>query len=663
MSLQPGATLLNGQYRIVRLLGRGGFGFVYLAEDTLLREDVAIKELIPALVGDEALLKRFLAEAKATIRLTHERIVRTHAVFSERGNYYIVMEYLAGGSLEARLAERGALPVDETIHVAADVAEGLAYAHERKVVHCDLKPANVLFTADGHAKIADFGIAHVPREMFSRSWATASGFVAGTLPYMSPEQADGVRDDPRADLYALGAVLYRMLTGRTYLEFDPRDTPGAQARNVGRIQTEPPVPPSVHNRRVPAWLDAVVLRALAKRPDDRYANAGELLAALARKGIAPIPAPFEAETVVVSPLPKPVQAQPQPQPQPRPQPQPQPQPLPRWLWPAIGGTAALLVIVVIVLIASAGGGPKPPAATATRPAVAQITVAPNATTRPPTVVPQPTATTAPTATPMPTTTTRPPTGTVAPAPAPSLGIDSTRVSDKDGMTLLYVPAGEFTMGSADGDSDASSDEKPQHKVALDAYWIDRTEVTNAQYRKCVAAGACQPPSNSSSYTRSSYYGAAEYDNYPALYVSWEAAQKYCQWAGRRLPTEAEWEKAARGADGRIYPWGNAAPDNQRANFNLNKGDTTTVGSYPAGASPYGALDMAGNVWEWTADWYNETYYQNAPTQNPKGPDSGQYRVLRGGSWFNVQRDVRAANRGRGDPDGVNDVVGFRCARS
>jgi serine/threonine-protein kinase len=304
MSLQPGDALLNGQYRIVRLLGRGGFGFVYLAQDTLLREDVAIKELIPALVGDETLLKRFLAEAKATMRLRHERIVGTHAVFSERGNYYIVMEYMPGGSLEARLQERAALSVDEAVHVASDVAEGLAYAHGLGVVHCDLKPANVLFTADGHAKIADFGIAHVPREMFSRLWLTPSGFVAGTLPYMSPEQADGVRDDPRADLYALGAVLYRMLTGRPYLDFDQRDTPGAQAENVLRIRSQAPLPPSVHNRRVPAWLDAIVLKALAKRPADRYANAGELLATLARQGVAPAPPPVPAEPeMVVAPTP------------------------------------------------------------------------------------------------------------------------------------------------------------------------------------------------------------------------------------------------------------------------------------------------------------------------------------------------------------------------
>ena len=140
MALNPGHTLLNGQYRILRLLGRGGFGFVYQAHDALLGEDVAIKELIPALVGDEALLKRFLAEARATMRLTHKRIVRTHNVSSEGGNYYIVMEYMPGGSLEERLRERGALPPDEAVRVAIDVCDGLACAHGAGVIHCDLKP-------------------------------------------------------------------------------------------------------------------------------------------------------------------------------------------------------------------------------------------------------------------------------------------------------------------------------------------------------------------------------------------------------------------------------------------------------------------------------------------------------------------------------------------
>jgi hypothetical protein len=291
MTVNPGDTPNNDHYRILRQLGRGGFGFVYLAQDTLLGEQVAIKELIPALVGDEGTLKRFLAEARATMRLRHERIVATHSVFTEGGNYYIVMECMAGDSLEARLRERGSLPVDEAVRIAAEVCEGLAYAHERGVVHCDLKPHNILFDANGRAKVADFGIAHVSGEMLTRSWKTPAGFVAGTLPYMSPEQADGVRDDPRIDVYAVGAVLYRMLTGRPYLEFDQRETPGAQADNVYRIRNQDPQPPSAHVPGSPVWVDGVVLRALAKQSAKRYASAEAMRAALLHRQPAPATAP------------------------------------------------------------------------------------------------------------------------------------------------------------------------------------------------------------------------------------------------------------------------------------------------------------------------------------------------------------------------------------
>jgi serine/threonine-protein kinase len=151
MTLKPGDTLFNGQYSIVRLLGRGGFGYVYEAQDTLLAEKVAVKELIPALVGDEMLLRRFLAEAKATMRLRHKRIVGTHNLFSEGDNYYIVMEYTAGGSLEQWLRENGPMPVAGAVQMAAEVCEGLACAHEEGVVHCDLKPANILYDARGSA--------------------------------------------------------------------------------------------------------------------------------------------------------------------------------------------------------------------------------------------------------------------------------------------------------------------------------------------------------------------------------------------------------------------------------------------------------------------------------------------------------------------------------
>jgi formylglycine-generating enzyme required for sulfatase activity len=214
------------------------------------------------------------------------------------------------------------------------------------------------------------------------------------------------------------------------------------------------------------------------------------------------------------------------------------------------------------------------------------------------------------------------------------------------------------MGSDDGDSD----EQPVHTVYLDEYWIDRTEVTNGQYERCVSAGECTEPKSSSSYTRDSYYGSSTYADYPMIYVDWNQAAAYCKWAGARLPTEAEWEKAARGMDGSRYPWGDTI-DETRANYDSNIGDTTTVGSYPAGASPYGALDMAGNVWEWVLDWYAEDYYSQSTDRNPTGPDSGDGKALRGGSWYSSDSDARSAYRYWFNPSNWNVYIGFRCAFS
>jgi formylglycine-generating enzyme required for sulfatase activity/uncharacterized caspase-like protein len=245
-------------------------------------------------------------------------------------------------------------------------------------------------------------------------------------------------------------------------------------------------------------------------------------------------------------------------------------------------------------------------------------------------------------------------------PTPTLGIGSTMFSDKDGMILFYVPAGEFRMGSDSGDAD----EKPVHTVTLDAFWIDQTKVTNAMYAKCVNEGKCDPPSSINSSTRDSYYGNADYDNYPVIYVDWNMAKTYCEWADRRLPTEAEWEKAARGESGRTYPWGNEAPNNNLLNYNRGYlGDTTEVGKYPDGASPYGALDMAGNVWEWVADWYDNSYYGKSQTLNPPGPISGADRVLRGGTWSGNDNGVRSALRSSSDPSDRFYAIGFRCASS
>ena len=236
---------------------------------------------------------------------------------------------------------------------------------------------------------------------------------------------------------------------------------------------------------------------------------------------------------------------------------------------------------------------------------------------------------------------------------PQLGIGSTIISEKDGMTLLFVPAGEFTVGSDDG----SSDERPVHKVTLDAFWIDQTEVTNEMFAKCVQDGSCNPPSNTTNYDDS------DHADHPVVFISWTDANAYCSWADRRLPTEAEWEKAARGENALIYPWGNNAPNSNLLNYNNNVGDTTEVGNYPDGASPYGALDMAGNVWEWVADWYGKSYYASSLASNPLGPDSGQYRVLRGGSWSYSDYNVRSAYRNWYVPTASNYNLGFRCSSS
>jgi serine/threonine protein kinase len=207
------------EYRIVSVLGQGAFGIVYLAHDTLLDRRVAIKELTVTAQTDEVAFKRFIQEARAAGGLNHPHIVTVYALKVVEPNVYLVMEYLAGGSLRTLLEERGSLPVEEAVRIAADVCEGLAAAHAKGIVHRDVKPENILLAEDGRAKIGDFGIARVPQAMGGYTM-TGTGFQPGTLPYMSPEQVRGQRVDERSDVYGVGVVLYEMLTGQPYVDVD-----------------------------------------------------------------------------------------------------------------------------------------------------------------------------------------------------------------------------------------------------------------------------------------------------------------------------------------------------------------------------------------------------------------------------------------------------------
>lgn len=238
---------------------------------------------------------------------------------------------------------------------------------------------------------------------------------------------------------------------------------------------------------------------------------------------------------------------------------------------------------------------------------------------------------------------------------------SIKIREKDGMEMVYVPEGFSQMGN---DDSWFNDQHPELEIYLDAFWIDKYEVTNGQYSICVQEGVCSNPSEMSSFTREEYYGIEEFDNFPVVYVNWHQTSEYCQWAGGSLPTEAQWEKAARGSDGRTFPWGEEEPTCDHANFKLEDGecvgDTVSTGSYPKGASPYGALDMAGNVMEWVADWYITNYYSDMPQENPAGPVNGEYRVIRGSSLRHEVLGLPVSNRLKALPLFSWSEIGFRC---
>ncbi|CCQ90112.1 conserved exported hypothetical protein, DUF323 [Nitrospina gracilis 3/211] len=233
---------------------------------------------------------------------------------------------------------------------------------------------------------------------------------------------------------------------------------------------------------------------------------------------------------------------------------------------------------------------------------------------------------------------------------------------RDPVKMVWVQEGPFLMGNVEGSG--RDDERPQREVFVDGFYIDSVEVTNTRYLAYIKSAHRKEPPNP--YGDGPLSGEKDIGKRPVVQITWYDAVDYCLWAGKRLPTEAEWEKAARGTDGRMFPWGGDPRLQNAANFAHNWEDRNTlwpVGSQPQNASPYGVLDMAGNVREWVADWYSPDYYRWGPVRNPQGPGQGILKVIRGGSWHSFAADIRTAARGKGGFALKTDGIGFRCAQS
>ena len=598
-AMQPGSVLVGAadRYRILERVGSGGFGTVWRAE----RHDgrpVAIKSTHRV---EDA--RRFEAEAATLRRLMHDNLPRYYEAWIDAsGNGYLVMEYVPGEDMKTILERQGALTVDDAKRVALQVCNALNLLHQQvpPIYHRDIKPANIRRTPEGLIKLVDFGLMKAGDD---RTVSDLRG--AATLVYAPIEQTDVTRGtDARSDIYSLAATLYTLVHARLPLM--------AVARQ-GRTP-DPLVPPNTGDAR----LDVALARGMAVEPADRPASV-MAFRRLIDDGHGDV-------STVISPRPAhsaPPARSPSADPPTPPVRSDRHTQLP---WTGVLVGAALVSVLVAGFVAGRVGlqsfvASMQPTVTSMQPTVTSM---------------QPTATSAP-----PTATSAPPTATSAPPTATNAAAGV--FVDRVGAAYVTVPAGG----------------------GLAAFRMMQTEVTNAQYRACVDAGACTAPmvtERALAYYREngvsekywvSHYGDPAYAEHPVAWVTREQAREYAAWVGGALPTEAQWLRACRGDDGRTYPWGEAAPGVALANFydpsrdsvkdDGDVGDTVAVGSYPAGASPYGALDMAGNVWEWA---------------EPNDGDDGRY-IVRGGAFLNIALNVGCSARNEHDIIYDNYDVSFR----
>jgi serine/threonine-protein kinase len=641
---------LSRRFRIVRRLGAGGMGTVFLAEQIAVgNRPVALKVLLRKLLDDPEFLLRFQNEAASTGRIRHPNVVTIYeSGQSDDGSPYIAMEYLEGETLRQAIKRRGALPLAECVEILQQVARGLNSAHRLGILHRDLKPDNIFLThtEDGEkiVKVVDFGLA----KMRESATHTLTGTVLGTPAYMSPEQCLGMKSeqlDARSDLYALGVIVYEMLTGRVPFH---SDTPiGYLHKHI--METPPPLRAVAPGLSVPPQVEAVVLKALAKDREQRQASALDFSREFANaagltSGVA-TPAPSSPTRVVERPgmdTAGSSQATTQPtrpsgpapgsrgapdtavetpttpmriSPVPTPPPPVPPQTVEREATPAKSSATALPKFTspvpkrrkhyvyyfgpVLLLLLAVGGY-----WTFQRSAPPQTASIPVGST--------------------PSTETRGVPAAIVPPSAP--------------VGMVAIPGGTFAMGR---DNSSDPEETPAHSVSVKPFSLDKTPVTQGRY----AAHAKASVTNESA-------------DLPATNVSWQEASEYCASQGGRLPTEAEWEFAARGTDGRLYPWGNNFAAGLTNSVESGLGKLQPADSHRDAASPFGVLGMSGNVWQWTADGYKPY-----PGRQPAFKIPADAKVIRGGSYKSDKNHVTATARNLDHASSRSPEIGFRCAKS
>ncbi|WP_437304419.1 bifunctional serine/threonine-protein kinase/formylglycine-generating enzyme family protein [Sorangium sp. So ce388] len=671
MELRPDAVIAD-KLHLLRPLGQGGMGVVWAARHLALDTDVAVKFIRPERVAaNPALVARFHREARATARIAHPHVVQVMDYGAVDGAVpYLVMELLRGFSLAELLERGGRLSFATARSLVQQVGSALESAHERGIVHRDIKPHNVFITEGSKeyplfVKVLDFGVAKIAGDAAvpaANPALTETGMVIGSAPYMSPEQLEGSKDvDLRSDLWSLGVILYETLTGAQPFQ-------GSSFVAVGAAVLKGKFRPVTEQRPdLPASIDDWFAKALSVDPSCRFQSSREMVEALlgleARIVELDAPAGRHHPAAFATTVAAPVDLRGAPH---------------------GAGELARGPVASGALATSGALADDPVTAGAIHDSAAGHTVLhPLAAERPaargPSGARAARATVAGRAVPL-----------AAAACAAGAGVylflraPPARSGGCPGGMVL-VEGAEFQMGS-DVDAETPSDETPRHGVTVRSFCLDTTEVTVKSYSDCKACERPRQTVESEGLTPSGrsfwsqFCNGPEAPDHPINCVDWYQAKAYCAASGKRLPTEAEWELAARGKDAWTYPWGHAPPSGERLNAcgpecsrmlterleKVGKGPwprmyndddaapaTAPVGRSPAGRSPVGALDLAGNVWEWT-----ESHY--CPYERDECDDSR--RVLRGGGWDTVESQyVRSAHRRPSAPTARGWSIGFRCA--